>query len=102
MYIYSNHTNTFKNTFNDNGNIDLSNVLLINTKYDYISPCLYLIYISLSLPPFLSVSIAVLDAHFIKCHTDELIGFAFALNIPIIMSATVFDTLSVAGLLTKV
>lgn len=42
------------------------------------------------------------DANFIKCHTDELIGFAFALKIPIIMSAQVFDTLSVTGLLTKV
>lgn len=42
------------------------------------------------------------DANFIKCHTDELIGFAFALKLPIIMSAQVFDTLSVAGLLTKV
>ena len=42
------------------------------------------------------------DAHFIKCHCDEIMGFAFALKIPVLMSATVFDTLSVAGVISKV
>jgi hypothetical protein len=37
----------------------------------------------------------------VKCFTDELVGFAFALKIPIVMSTSVFDTLTVSGLLTK-